>query len=680
MKRFITWIVFSSLFVAPLARADGPDDQYVTIYNLISQADGLNDKGQIPEAMAKYAEAESALKRFQMVYPDWNLKVVKFRLKYLDGKIAQLSAQAAASNAAATNASTAMLAQVPPVPPTAPIPPVPPTAPVPPVSPTEPVPPVPPSAPVPPVPPSEPVPPVPPTTPVPPQSNAMQPGISAEAEKQIKSLQDQISGIETDRALLQAKLKEALSAQPAAVDPQEFAKAQEQIRDLQKENELLKATLAEHKKSVPATPAAVPVSGDLQQQLAESGVKLSQLTEANARLVSENETLQARVQSLTTADSNVSALRDENAILKKQVAELQEKSPAASSADDLDRKLKQAQAQLAASQSDQEVLKAENLALKAQARQMTQAPAPGTNTEPVSLAVLDSVTASKIAQLESQRDELHKSLDALTKDVYGRKKGKETAALIDDMTRQLAGLRARIEIFETREVPYAPEELALLSQPDNVLAASAHNGSRKAPKELPASAAVTLAEAKRAYVAHDFQQAESKYLEVLKLDEKNIDTLADLASIQIELGKMDEAEKNLKTALAIEPNDDYSLFVLGQLKFKEKSYDEALDALGRAAELNPLNPKVQNFLGLTLSEKGLRGPAETAFRKAIQFDPGFAEAHLNLAVVYISQDPPLVELARWHYQKALAAGHPPSPDVEKMLNASRAVVPTASSQ
>jgi Tfp pilus assembly protein PilF len=65
----------------------------------------------------------------------------------------------------------------------------------------------------------------------------------------------------------------------------------------------------------------------------------------------------------------------------------------------------------------------------------------------------------------------------------------------------------------------------------------------------------------------------------------------------------------------------------------------------------------------------MRGPAETAFRKAIQYDPGFAQAHLNLAVVYITQTPPMVALAKWHYQKALASGQPPKPDLEKLLDA-----------
>ena len=81
--------------------------------------------------------------------------------------------------------------------------------------------------------------------------------------------------------------------------------------------------------------------------------------------------------------------------------------------------------------------------------------------------------------------------------------------------------------------------------------------------------------------------------------------------------------------------------------------------------------QIQNSLGLALSEKGLRGPAEAALRRAVQIDPGCADAHNNLAVAYITQQPPLVELARWHYQKALAAGHPNNPELEKMLNAAK---------
>ncbi len=649
MKRIFTVIIFSLVILLPAARAEGPDDQYVSIYNIIQQGDTFNEKGQAASAMAKYAEAETELKRFHANYPDWNIKVVNYRLKYLAAKITELSSQPpppAVTNtpaAPATNAPAEISTNAPPAP-----------------------------APATPAPaPSNNTPPAPATpAPEPPKAAAPVP-TAPNFENEIKNLQEQIRNIEADKALLQAKLKEALSAQPAAVDPQELAKAQAQIKDLQKQNELLQVTLDQARTNVPATgPAEVEKA---KRSLAEANRKVSQLTEENATLSLEKDALLERVKKSVAPDANSVALLDENTILKKQLAELQARQAPASPADELSRQLKESQAQIAALQSEKEILRLQKITLEDQFKKMAAAPTPApapavASTSPEREPVLDSVTADKIAQLVAQRDALQKTVNAVTKDLYGRKKGKAMADRIDEMSREMGTLRARLEMVEASPVPYTAEELAFLSQPSTTLMASVRNSARKSVRELPASAAVTLDEAKRYFVAHELDKAEAKYLEVLKLDQKNVVVLADLAAIELELGRAEDAEKNIKAALAVEPNDDYSLFVLGQVKFREKNYDEAFTALSRAAEINPQNAKVQNFLGLTLSEKGMRGPAETAFRKAIQYDPGFAQAHVNLAVVYITQQPPLVELAKWHYQKALAAGQPPNPGLEKLLD------------
>src|SRR6185369_2900864 len=144
-------------------------------------------------------------------------------------------------------------------------------------------------------------------------------------------------------------------------------------------------------------------------------------------------------------------------------------------------------------------------------------------------------------------------------------------------------------------------------------------------------------------------------------------TLANLAAIQLEANHLDEAEKHIKAALALTPDDAYSLSILGNLKYREGKYDDALDALSRAAKIDPQNAEVQNYLGLALSQKGLRVPAETALRKAIQLQPNYGSAHNNLAVIYATQQPPSLELARWHYQRALDAGFPHNADLEKLL-------------
>ena len=218
-------------------------------------------------------------------------------------------------------------------------------------------------------------------------------------------------------------------------------------------------------------------------------------------------------------------------------------------------------------------------------------------------------------------------------------------------------------------MPYSDEELALISKPQpEMLVASVRSPGKKTQRELPDEAAGLLAEARRHVLAHELDKAEQTYEKILKLDEKNVSTLADLASIQIELNHMAEAEKNVKTAIALDPDNEYSVFVLGRLRFDQDKFDDALEAFSRAAELDPRDAENQNYLGITLSEKGLRGPAETALRKAIQINPGNADAHANLAVIYITQQPPLVELAKWHYEKALAAGHSHVPNLEKLLN------------
>ena len=50
---------------------------------------------------------------------------------------------------------------------------------------------------------------------------------------------------------------------------------------------------------------------------------------------------------------------------------------------------------------------------------------------------------------------------------------------------------------------------------------------------------------------------------------------------------------------------------------------------------------------------------------------GHAEAHHNLAVVYATQKPPFTALAKFHYEKALAAGHKKNADLEKILSAEK---------
>jgi len=519
--------------------------------------------------------------------------------------------------------------------------------------------------------------------------------------------------LQADKSVLEAKLKEALAVQPAALDPRELARAEEKIKGLQKENDLLKVTLDQAKaKPLPApdmnaldearlalaeanrkladqtkavsslalektalqdklnsltpNPANAAALAAAKQAFDDANRKLGEQSKLAAGLALEKEALQSRLKTMNTEAAAAAALRAENQLLHQQLAELKAAPPPAAKAEEASRQLAQAQAQVAALQSDKEMLRLEKVALENRVKQLSVPPV----TPAAPAAPARNADAGRIKELERERDDLQKQLTAANKELYSRK-GKAAAAHVAELENQLATLRARLEVFEARQVPYTAEELALFKQPETKLAGAERKGGKTSVKELPPGTVALVAEAQRYYAGQQLDKAEDKYLQVLQQDKKNVPTLANLASIELDLGHLEAAEINIKQAVALAPNDPYSLFVLGRLRYNQKNYDEAIDAFSRAAKLDPQDAQVQNFLGLALSDKGLRGPAETALRKAIQLDPGYANAHNNLAVVYITQQPPLVELARWHYQKALAAGQPRNPELEKMLDAKK---------
>ncbi len=447
----------------------------------------------------------------------------------------------------------------------------------------------------------------------------------SDLQARIASLQAQVGQLQADNGQLQDKLKEALAAQPAAVSPSELAKAQEEIRQLQKQNALLDTSLAQQQpKPASATPANALKQASqtaVDAQLAAAQQALAKDKAAITRLNLENQALQARLKGAPSQPVAEAGLRAENERLKSEVSRLSASasSPQPAPKPDVEQQLSQAVAQIAMLQSDKAILRQQNASLEARVKQLS-----------------------------------------------GRGQNGSGSAL----QTQLADLQARLEAYEAHAVPYTPDELAALKEPDRSLAAS-NAVQMTAHRPSPKTAAL-LAEGGRLFSAGKYDQAEAEYARVVQEDDSNPTALANLAVIQMQRKELAKAEKNAERAVTLAPADAYSLWVLGQLRFRQGRYDDALTVLSKAAKLAPKDAQIQNLLGIVLGQKGMRKAAETAFRKAIELKPDFGEAHNNLAVVYLSENPPLTALARWHYQKALAAGHPRNPALEKMLAAAEA--------
>jgi len=397
-----------------------------------------------------------------------------------------------------------------------------------------------------------------------------------------------------------------------------------------------------------------------QLALTDANQKLSEQIARADKLALDNRTLEGRLQTLLDNPGALDALRAENALLKKQVADLTtaatNSTASTASTDRLNADLKSARLQIAALQSDVQIRQLEKLALE---NRLSQNPVVGKAPSADQLN-----NEARIRDLTQERNDLLAKLGAANKELYGAKK-QNTAAQIGDLNDQIKTLRARLSVDEALAVPYTEEELALFRQPEPQLASPGTE--KKSIKELPEGSGQLVAEAQRFFAAKQYDKAGDNYQKILQHDENNPIALGNLAAIEMEQGKLDEAEKHLTAAVAQNPDDAYNLSMLGYLKYRQEKYDDALNVLSRAAKLDPQNPEIQNYLGVTLSHKGLRVQAETALRKAVQIAPNYAAAHNNLAVIYINQTPPLVQLARWHYQKALAAGQPHNPELEKVL-------------
>ena len=560
------------------------DEKYIAIYAVVQQAESLADTGEPRLALASLLDAQAQLQKFQKLFPDWNPGIINYRLNDLTAKITALKTRMA---------------------------------------------------------------PAPAPEPAPVSTNGPAPAETVKLSAEEENLRAQLQSVQVENQTLQAKLKEALAAQPAAIDASELAKAQEQIRSLMKENDLLKAAATADQNTSLRTNE---LSG-LRRQLADAFDKYSAEHSRAEKLVAENAALQRDIKRAGGQDSvALDLVRSENERLKNQLAALQSAKGDAAAAKELAAKLKAANTQIASLKTTVTTVTLERGALENKVKELS--------------AEVEKLRAEnvegRVRDLTQQRDELAKQLaDASRKNP---RKGADAQLLA--LNKEMELLRARLAVDEAKAVPYTPDELALFRQsapqpnPEPI---------KRSIHELPSGTVELVVSAQKHFANHEFDQAEADYRKILEHDQNNGLVLANLATIELQQNKLADAEKHLTAALAQSPDDAYNLSTLGYLKFRQEKYDEALDVLSRAVKIDPNNPEIQNYLGVTLSHKGLRVQAETALRKAIQLNPLYAPAHNNLAVVYLNQTPAMPLLARWHYQKAIAAGQPRNPDLEKLL-------------
>jgi tetratricopeptide (TPR) repeat protein len=122
-----------------------------------------------------------------------------------------------------------------------------------------------------------------------------------------------------------------------------------------------------------------------------------------------------------------------------------------------------------------------------------------------------------------------------------------------------------------------------------------------------------------------------RYLaEALKLDEKHVPSLLNVARVQLTRGAYDIAEQAANIARGLEPAKAEPHVVLADIQHELDHPEAALVHIERAIELEPEAADVRSFYGVLLKSLGRMDEARAEVRKAIDLNPKLYSAYANL--------------------------------------------------
>jgi chromosome segregation ATPase len=270
----------------------GPDDDFITIYNLIQVTDSQNTAGRTADAREGYLKAQQLLRQLQRTHPTWNERVIAYRLRYVADKLASLPESAPAPAPGDTPKAA-------------------------------------------------------------PKSDELAP--TGEVVEQFNTMNAQIARLAAEKQVLEAKLREALTAQPAPVDPKELQSAVEKISQLQSTNKVLLAHLARQE---------AERRNLVDRVVAEEAQRA--LNEANRELLAQKTRAAELEQQRATVESQLKKLDSENASLKTQVAALNTDADRGQQVTELTAKLATLQTDLTGLRQQNETLIADRTKLEKQ--------------------------------------------------------------------------------------------------------------------------------------------------------------------------------------------------------------------------------------------------------------------------------------------------------------------------
>jgi tetratricopeptide (TPR) repeat protein len=170
-----------------------------------------------------------------------------------------------------------------------------------------------------------------------------------------------------------------------------------------------------------------------------------------------------------------------------------------------------------------------------------------------------------------------------------------------------------------------------------------------------------------AFAKGDWEAARDSYRKMVNSEPDNALALSNLAAAEYQLRDFEPAQLHFEQALKADPNLVESWIALGLIHFQQEAWYGAISSFTQALRLQEDNARAHRYLALTAWKIGWSAAAELELQRAVELNPKDADAHFNLALMYLERSEPAVELARRHYYRATDLGAEPDLEIEARI-------------
>ncbi len=128
-----------------------------------------------------------------------------------------------------------------------------------------------------------------------------------------------------------------------------------------------------------------------------------------------------------------------------------------------------------------------------------------------------------------------------------------------------------------------------------------------------------------------------------KLPSKTAEIVKNIALIYGQLGQDDKAIEAYKKAREGNPDDVDLVLQEANLHYKQGDKDKFKELMSEAAAMAPENADLHYNIGVINMEQGNIAEARASYQKALEINPGYTNAQLNLSTTYVNEGNGLID-------------------------------------